>query len=378
MTKIKKILFSILCLGLLGALNCCAEINTTQKTQTKQSGLMLDIARHFYPPEVIKSFIDTISLSGGTFLHLHFSDHENYALESRLLNQRPENAVLGKDGIYVNPYTNKPFLSYQQLDDIKAHAKAKGIELIPELDSPNHMTAIFTLLQKERGEQYLQSLKSPQAEDEISITNPDSIAFMESLFSEVIDAFGDSSQHIHIGGDEFGYDENSNHEFITYANGLSDFLAKKGRKTRMWNDGLIKSTVEQLNPNIEITYWSYDGDTQDKHEALERRDMRVSLPELLAKGFTVLNYNSYYLYINPKAPSTFSQDTAFATKDVLTNWDLGVWDGQNTQNRVQNTHDIAGAALSIWGEDAKALKGETIQKNTKSLLEAVIRKTNGD
>ena len=49
-----------------------------------------------------------------------------------------------------------------------------------------------------------------------------------------------------------------------------------------------------------------------------------------------------------------------------------------TPNRVQNTHEIAGAALSIWGEDAKALKDETIQKNTKSLLEAVIHKTNGD
>nr|WP_275425143.1 family 20 glycosylhydrolase [Aggregatibacter kilianii] len=338
---------------------------------------MLDIARHFYPPEVIKSFIDTISLSGGTFLHLHFSDHENYAIESRLLNQRAENAVQGKDGIYINPYTNKPFLTYQQLDDIKAYAKTKGIELVPELDSPNHMTAIFKLLQKERGELYLQSLKSPQAEDEISITNPDSIAFMESLFDEVIETFGDS-KHVHIGGDEFGYDEESNHEFITYANRLSDFLAQKGRKTRMWNDGLIKSTFERLNPNIEITYWSYDGDTQDKREATKRRDMRVSLPELLAKGFTVLNYNSYYLYINPKASSTLPQDTAFATKDLLTNWDLGVWDGQNTQNRVQNAHDIAGAALSIWGEDAKSLKSETIQKDTKGLLEAVIRKTNGD
>ncbi|KYK90660.1 hypothetical protein SA3733_10445, partial [Aggregatibacter actinomycetemcomitans serotype d str. SA3733] len=135
---------SLFLLGLFSVLNCCVKGNSIypQKTSTKQTGLMLDIARHFYSPEVIKSFIDTISLSGGNFLHLHFSDHENYAIESHLLNQRAENAVQGKDGIYINPYTGKPFLNYRQLDDIKAYAKAKGIELIPELDSPNHMTAI--------------------------------------------------------------------------------------------------------------------------------------------------------------------------------------------------------------------------------------------
>ena len=88
-----------------------------------------------------------------------------------------------KEGIYINPYTNKPFLSYQQLDDIKAYAKLKGVELIPELDSPNHMTAIFTLLKKEKGKNYLQSLKSPQNDEEINITNPDSIAFMQFFIS---------------------------------------------------------------------------------------------------------------------------------------------------------------------------------------------------
>ena len=45
---------------------------------------------------------------------------------------------------------------------------------------------------------------------------------------------------------------------------------------------------------------------------------------------------------------------------------------------MQDTHKIAGAALSIWGEDVKALKSEAIQKNTKGLLEAVIQKTNSE
>ena len=48
---------------------------TTQQNMRKESGLMLDTARRFYPVSVIKSFIDTLSASGGTFLHLHFSGY---------------------------------------------------------------------------------------------------------------------------------------------------------------------------------------------------------------------------------------------------------------------------------------------------------------
>lgn len=356
--------------------NMPQPINSIHIPTNKESGLMLDIARHFYPVEVIKEFIDSLHDSGATFLHLHFSDHENYALESTLLNQRIESAIKNDEEIYINPQTDKPFLSYAQIKEIATYAKTKQIELIPELDSPNHMTAIFTLLAKYQGEDYVQSLKSKWNDAEIDITNPDSIAFMQSLITEVSELFGDSSRHFHIGGDEFGYSVESNHEFIRYANALSDFLTQRGLIARMWNDGVIQTTLNQLNPNIEITYWSHDGDTQNAHIARERRQIRASLPELILKGFNVLNYNSYYLYINPKQGAVTSYDSNYAMRDALANWELGVWDGQNRQNALTDTDKILGGAFSIWGEDAGSLSAASIQKYNAELLETIIRKIN--
>lgn len=351
-------------------------ISAIQIPTTKESGLMLDIARHFYPLEVIKAFIDTLHNSGATFLHLHFSDHENYALESAILNQRAESAIKNDQGIYINPHTDKPFLSYGQVKELVEYAKSKHIELIPELDSPNHMTAIFTLLANHQGEDYVRSLKSKGNDAEIDITNPDSIAFMQTLMTEVIELFGDSSRHFHIGGDEFGYSVENNHEFIRYANTLNAFLTQKGLITRMWNDGVINATMAQLDPTIEITYWSYDGDTQDPQTAQERRQIRASLPELIEKGFNVLNYNSYYLYINPKAGSLTSHDSNYAMRDALINWELGIWDGQNQQNAVTDTDQMLGAAFSIWGENAGSFSADSIQKYNTELLETIVRKTN--
>lgn len=151
---------------------------TTQQNMRKESGLMLDTARRFYPVSVIKSFIDTLSASGGTFLHLHFSDNENFALESTLLNQRAENAKVDEQGVYINPQTNKPFLSYRQLDEIKAYAAVKNIELIPEIDSPGHMNAIFDLLELRHGKPYVASLQAPDQPGQLDVSNPESVQLM--------------------------------------------------------------------------------------------------------------------------------------------------------------------------------------------------------
>ena len=346
-----------------------------QAHQKKESGLMLDTARHFYPVDVMKSYIDTIAASGGTFLHLHFSDDENYALESPLLGQRAADAVVGADGIHINPKTGKPFLSYAQLRELIRHAKSKNIELIPEVGSPSHMAGIFTLLTHKHSVDYVRALQSKVTSDEIDITNPESIAFVKSLLTETIQAFGNSSRHVHIGGDEFGYSVESNHEFIEYANSLAKFLANKGLKTRMWNDGLITPTFRNLNRNIEITYWSYDGNPSNPDTAAERRKIRASMPDLINNGFKVLNYNSYFLYVVPSAKRNFIHDTDFATDDLKQRWHLGVWDGENFDNTIEDTDKILGAALAIWGENSGALDSHDIQRHTTEMLENVIQKT---
>lgn len=344
----------------------------------KEAGLMLDSARHFYPLPVLKKFIDKLAKSGGTFLHLHFSDHENYALESKVLNQIAADSPKNSRGVHINPANGKPFLSFAQLDELKAYAKSKNIELVPEVDSPNHMTTIFKLIEHSRGKEYVDSIKSHNNDDEIDITNPQSVALIKSLITEVADAFGDSSRHFHIGGDEFGYSEESNHEFVSYANDLAAFLKKRGLVARVWNDGIIKSTMGDLSRDIQVTYWSYDGNVQDEAAAQERRRMRASMPDLIKQGFSVLNYNSYYLYVTPEQNWGTSHHTDYATRDVIKRWHLGVWDNENQQNAIQDTDKIVGAALAVWGEYTGDMSSETIYKYTSGLLESIVRKTRSE
>lgn len=344
--------------------------------QGKHNGLMLDNARRYYSVAVIKQYIDTLAENGGGFLHLHFSDHENYGLESELLNQKAADADVS-DGLYRNPQTGKLFLSDAQLGEIVAYAHEKKIELIPELGSPNHMDGIFTLLIHHRGEDYVRSLKSNVVDDEIDITNPQSIALVETLMAEVMAKFP-HSKRFHIGADEFGYSVESHPQFVAYVNRLADFLARKGWKTQMWNDGVIKQSLADLNQQIEVTYWSYDGNAQNKTERKKRRNLRASMPELIEAGFKVWNYNSYYLYFIPSSDVGSSHDTNYAIRDVEQHWHLGVWDNANSQNALPPLQQqaIGGAALAVWGEHSDSLSDQTVFTHTQKLLKAVLAKAN--
>ncbi|PSJ80681.1 molecular chaperone TorD [Neisseria iguanae] len=337
---------------------------------------MLDNARRYYSVAVIKQYIDTLAENGGGFLHLHFSDHENYGLESVILNQKAETAEVS-DGLYRNRQTGRNFLSDAQLSEIVAYAHEKKIELIPELGSPNHMDGIFTLLTHHRGAEYVQSIKSNVADDEIDITNPQSVALVESLMSEVMAKFP-HSKRFHIGADEFGYSVESHPEFVAYVNRLADFLACKGWKTQMWNDGLIKQNLTDLNPQIEVTYWSYDGNAQDKTERKKRRNLRASMPELIEAGFKVWNYNSYYLYFILGSDVASSHDTNYAIRDVEQHWHLGVWDDANSKNALPQSQQqvIGGAALAVWGEHSDSLSDQAVFIHTQKLLKAVLAKAN--
>ena len=357
-------------------------------TQGKESGLMLDIARHFYQAETIKHFIDDIAAAGGTFLHLHTSDTENYALESALLGQTTANATQRGDGVYLNNHNGKPFLSNAQIAEIVAHAKSKGIELIPEVDAPAHMKGIYDLVVSKEGVAAAQALfDTSQDADypELRFSEDKAVAFVQSLYSEVITAFSGSGKHFHIGGDEFSIAADENALFVSYANQMAEFLRGKGLGMRMWNDGALKTSLATLDSSIDITYWSLDGNRPSSTESQWNRDHRASVQELLAHGIDVLNYNDVYLYHNPaeydipaQGVEKSSDTSLFSRNDgqkILAQWHLGLWDENNTGNAVDPIL-LKGAALSIWGEHAGNMDGESIRLFTQSRLNALIEKTN--
>ncbi|TFF34199.1 beta-N-acetylhexosaminidase [Mucilaginibacter psychrotolerans] len=94
-------------------------------------GLMIDVARHFIPLDVIERNIDAMAAVKMNVLHLHLSDDEGFRIESKVF---PE---LQKKGSFGEYFTQS------EIKDLIAYAKKRGVMIVPEFDMPGHTTGFL-------------------------------------------------------------------------------------------------------------------------------------------------------------------------------------------------------------------------------------------
>lgn len=360
----KKWLFGLSICMLIG-LTGCGEQNVAQ-AQEQKYGMNLDLARRPYTIDVLKKYIDDVKKSGGNYVHLHLTDDENYALESRLLGQPAKKSWQQKDGLYRNPLTKQTFLSMKQMRSLEAYAAKKKIELIPEIDTPSHMGAILKLYEKANPK----AAKKLVRDEWKQITlNQSSIRFVQALYHEVLQALP-KTKTMHIGGDEIAYDEEDHVKYIHYFNQMNRYLQKKHVRIWIWNDSLLEADLKKLDQTIAITFWSWTGEPESTTEKKYREKVRPSAPQLIKAGHTVYNYNDYYLYVDFTSKGSIRSDLQYMKRDIKKNWTLGRWNSSHQQT----TSKISGAAISIWGEVSKKYTADQVYNYTKELFPTMMKK----
>jgi len=326
---------------------------------------MLDVARTYYTPSELEAFIDVLADSGGTFLHLHLTDDHNVGIESRVLGQTLDAAERTGE-VYTSTVTGRPFLSVEQAQAIAAYALDRGIQVVPEADTPGHFAAAFDLLAQSRGDDFVDSIRADESELEVTVPAARTLAI--DLTREIATTFPKSTS-IHLGGDEWGESVDGASR-VAWLNDLA--AAVPDVETWVWNDGIESEFVAELAPGIRVTWWSWDGDEGDPLIAAERRDRRASAPQLAAAGIGLLNYNSYYLY---EVPSDLdADDAAYTVEDLRENWDLTDWDADSGTPGPR----MQGAAVAIWGEELGDVSKTELLRWSEPHLRAMIERATSE
>jgi hexosaminidase len=94
-------------------------------------GLMIDVARHFVPLDVLKRNLDGMEAVKMNVFHWHLSENQGFRAESKKF---PKLHEMGSDRLY---YTQ------DEIRDLIAYARDRGIRVVPEFDMPGHSTAWF-------------------------------------------------------------------------------------------------------------------------------------------------------------------------------------------------------------------------------------------
>ncbi len=202
----------------------------------KWRGMMLDTSRNFFSTAYVKKFIDRMAQHKLNRFHWHLTDDEGWRIE---IKHYPR---LTKTGARRGPGTKLPFSTYpamrgpknkmqsgyytqKDIREIVAYAKARSIEILPEIDIPGHAKAAIVaypkLLQDPKDKSHYRSVQKV-TNNTINPGMESSYIFLENVISEVSGLF--PFGYIHLGGDEIPKGAWKNSPAV------HDLMQKKGLK----------------------------------------------------------------------------------------------------------------------------------------------------
>lgn len=186
-----------------------SAVEIYDKPRFAYRGAMLDVARHFYTVDEVKTFIDMLALHNINRFHWHLTDDQGWRIEIKkypklmsVASERKE-TVVGR--WYSGIYDGKPYGGYytqDELRDVIDYAAKRHITIIPEVDLPGHMQAALTAYPELgcTGGPYEVRTIWGVSQDVLCVGNDFTLQFVKDVLSEVADVF--PSEYIHIGGDE--------------------------------------------------------------------------------------------------------------------------------------------------------------------------------
>ena len=248
----------------------------------KHRGLLLDCSRHFFGKEVIKKYIDLLSLYKMNVLHWHLTEDQGWRIA---IDAFPKLTEIGAWRTELNGSRYGGFYTKADIREIVAHAKTRGVTVIPEIELPGHsQAAIASYPHLSCTGKQVEVANDWGVFKEIYCAGNDSVfQFLEAVLDEVLDLF--PSKYIHIGGDEapkFRWehcdkcqkrmkDHNLKDEYELqryFISRIETYLNANGRQLIGWGEILEGG----LSPNATVQSWrGMEGGiaaAQDNHQAI--------------------------------------------------------------------------------------------------------------
>jgi len=257
-------------------------------------GLSLDVSRHFIPVSGVERTIDGLAAVKMNVLHWHLSDDQGFRVESK---RYPLLQRKGSDGLY---YTQ------DEIRDVIAYARNRGVRIVPEFDMPGHATSWFA------GYPNLASGKGPYnivREPGILTATMDptkeyTYKFLDGFIGEMARLFPDA--YFHIGGDEVNpngeWANNPHIAAFMKRNHLRDFHAlqayfnRRVQKIVAAHGKRMEGWDEILDPDLpkSIVIQSWRG--------------QQSLAEAARQGYSGILSSGYYLDLMYPAAQHYAVD----------------------------------------------------------------------
>ncbi len=239
-------------------------------------GLHLDVGRHYFPVEFVKSYIDMLARYKLNRFHWHLTEDQGWRIEIKKYPRLQEISAF-RDETLIGHYNDQPqrydgkryggYYTQAEVREIVAYARERFVTVIPEIEMPGHAQAAIAAY-PELGctDQKLKVATLWGVTDNVFCPNEATFTFLENVLKEVMELF--PSTYIHIGGDECPKDQwktNAVAQALIKKENLKDehglqsyfirriekFLNQHGRQIIGWDEILEGG----LAPNATVMSW---------------------------------------------------------------------------------------------------------------------------
>jgi len=240
-------------------------------------GMMLDVSRHFFSKADVLTFIDDMARYKYNRFHWHLTDDQGWRIEIKSL---PKLTSVGawraeRKGKWMNittpaidePKTYGGFYTQEDIKEVVAYAKARFIEVIPEVDVPGHSMAMNTAypflsttpnypFQVNTGDEFMDwegvnGHVAAKIDNSLDPSNEKVYEYLDKIFGEIAPLF--PFEYIHTGGDENpknNWEKSPNVQALMKKEGLKDMnevqsyfvrrlqkiINSKGKKMMGWDE----------------------------------------------------------------------------------------------------------------------------------------------
>ena len=334
----------------------------------KWRGMMLDVCRHFFDKEKVKSFIRLMALHKMSVLHLHLTEDQGWRIE---IKKYPKLTSIGayRDASRITIHGPRDGLRYggyftqEDLKEIVAYAKKHYIDVMPEIDFPGHVQALLTAYPKLGNDDipnYNPKVRERWGVSYYSLSpKPETFKFIKNVLNEVMDIF--PFPYIHTGGDEVVVNQwkesayakkymkkkgiknvhNLQNEFTVF---MKKVMAKRGRTMLGWNEIATEKAPNDVIP----MYWAH-----------WKGGGKLTPKRAIEKGFKIImapTSHTYFDYYQERGSSRWDNPTM---KNDLTDIPIAisgflplkkVYSFSPKKTAGIDSENILGGQAQLWSE----------------------------
>jgi hexosaminidase len=320
-----------------------APFNIVDAPAYPYRGLMLDTARNYYPVEDLKRTLDAMSWVKMNTFHWHVVDSQSFPLVIPGYEGLSEQAAYSKSSVYTP----------KVVKDLVAYANARGIDVIAEIDTPGHTSAISKV--------YPDHIACPEASPwatyaaeppagQLRVASAATVNFTSELLTAASELF--TSSYFSTGGDEvnakcYEDDQETQDELtkqgINIEQALDSFtqathaaLQKAGKTPVVWEEMAITHNVTLSNDTLIFVWISAE-----------------NAAAVADKGYRIIHASNDYFYLDCGAGAWVGDfSTGNSWCDPFKSWQKAYTFDPKANLTAEQGELVIGGQHLLWAEQS--------------------------